>query len=106
MTADPTPDPRKSDYLQRPDVQGHLKVLEVLRDWDPIGVISEDNLDEYDSYAPEVIRMLDAGASADFVAKWLIDVAHGHIGLTYVDEPHAYRCAKKLTDFWMEWKGR
>jgi hypothetical protein len=106
MTADPTPDPLKSEYLARPDVQGHLKVCKVLREWDPIGVISETNHDEYDMYAPELIRMLDAGATAEFVSKWLIDLARNHMGLSHIDELHAFDCAKKLTDFWHEWKRR
>ena len=104
MTADPTPDPLNSDYLTRPDVQGHLKVLEVLREWDPIGVISESNRDEYDMYAPELIRMLDAGASTEFVANWLSDLAKQHMGLTYVNRRHTLSCAEKLTDFRAEWK--
>lgn len=105
MTADRTPDPLKSDYLARPDTQGHLKVWEVLREWDPIGVISESNLDEYDMYAPELIRALDAGATAEFVSNWLTDIASDRMGLSYVDKHHTLACAKKLTDFWREWKG-
>jgi len=80
-------------------------IWQVLREWDPIGVISESNQDEYDGYAPELIRMLDAGASTDFVANWLIDVARNRMGLSYVDGPHAHRCAAKLTEFWASWKG-
>jgi hypothetical protein len=106
MTADPTPDPLKSDYLSRPDVQGHLRVLEVLREWDPIGVISESHRDEYDGYAPELIQMLDAGASPEFVSNWLVDMATNYMGLSLVDRRHAFACAKKLTDFWHVWKDR
>lgn len=106
MTADPTPDPLKSEYLARPDAQGHLKVWEVLREWDPIGVISESNSDEYDMYAPELIRMLDAGASAEFISTWLVELATSHMGLTDVDKHHAFVCAQKLTKFWKVWKGR
>jgi hypothetical protein len=100
MSVDPTPDPLKSEYLKRPDAQRHLKVLAVLREWDPIGAISESNQDEYDSYAPELIRMLDAGASTQFVADWLITLATGHIGLSYVDKQHTKNCAKTLVNFW------
>jgi hypothetical protein len=28
---------QESEYLKRPDAMGHLKVLEVLRRWDPLG---------------------------------------------------------------------
>jgi hypothetical protein len=100
MSSDPTPDPLQSDYLKRPDAQRHIRVWEVLREWDPIGVISEFHLHEYDRYAPAVIRMLDAGASTDFVTKWLIDLATSHMGLSDVDAIRTYRCAAKLTDFW------
>jgi len=106
MSADPTPDPLKSDYLQRPDVQGYLLVLEVLRDWDPIGVISATNRDEYDHYAPELIRMLDARASSAFVGEWLIDLAANHMALSFVDKHHSHRCAERLTEFWRAWKGK
>jgi hypothetical protein len=104
MNADPTPDPLKSDYLARPDVQGHLKVWAVLREWDPIGIISESNQDEYDGYAPDLIRMLDAGASTEFVAHWLMDIANNRMGLSHVDGRHTFACAKKLTEFWKDWK--
>lgn len=85
MTADPSPDPSQSEYLKRADSQPHLFVLATLREWDPIGVISKSNQDEYDSYAPELIRMLDAGASAEFVEAWLLDVARNHMGLNGVN---------------------
>ena len=100
MSADPTPDPRNSKYLKRPDAQRHLFVLAILREWDPIGVISHFNVDEYDSYAPEIIRMLDAGASSEFVSDWLMSLATGHIGLSSVDVKHTTRCAEKLTEYW------
>ena len=104
MSADPTPDPLKSDYLKRPDVQGHMKVWEVLREWDPIGVISETNQDEYDSYAPELIRWLDAGASTEFIAETLSEIALNRMGLSSIDDRHTFACAEKLTAFWNSWK--
>jgi hypothetical protein len=100
MSADPIPDPLKSDYLKRPDAQRHLKVLAVLRDWDPIGVISDSHQDEYDGYAPELIGMLDAGASVQFIADWLISLGTEHMGLGDVDRQHTMSCAKALVEFW------
>ena len=49
----------KSEYLKRPDAQGHLKVMELLRKWDPIGVITKENQDEYDMYSADIVRLLD-----------------------------------------------
>jgi hypothetical protein len=105
MSADPTPDPLKSEYLKRPDAQRHLKVLAILRDWDPIGVISATNQDEYDAYAPELLRMLDAGASPQFVADWLMSLATEHIGLSYVNKEHTEKCAKTPVEFWTATRG-
>jgi hypothetical protein len=36
-----------SEYLGMPQNQPHLRVMAVLRRWDPIGVITEENQDEY-----------------------------------------------------------
>ncbi|MBA3483007.1 MAG: hypothetical protein H0T51_14455 [Pirellulales bacterium] len=100
MSADPTPDPLKSDYLNRPDARRHLKVLAVLRDWDPIGVNSDSHQDEYDGYAPELIGMLDAGPSVQFIADWLLSLGTEHMGLGDVDRQHTTSCAMKLVEFW------
>lgn len=44
----------------------------LLRDWDPLGVGDNPNLsDEYDSYIPELLRLLRAGASATVIAEYL-----------------------------------
>ena len=48
-----------SDYLKRLDVQGHLKVKEALRKWDPIGVYGPGSRwpdDEYDAYSGPVVK--------------------------------------------------
>ena len=50
--------------------------------------------------------MLDLDASTEFVSDWLTNLAKGHMGLSYVDNGHTFNCAKKLTDFWREWKKR
>ncbi len=44
-----------------------------LRRWDPIGVMVGEGSpeDEYDSYAPHIVTMLQAGASADDLAAHL-----------------------------------
>ncbi|MEM1107338.1 MAG: hypothetical protein AAGH99_01460 [Planctomycetota bacterium] len=99
MTVDPPSDLPDSDYLKRPDAQGHLKVFEVLRLWDPIGV-ADIAPDEYDGYAPEIVRMLDGGIDTEQLERWLIDLANGHMGLSHVDQPHTRSCADELTKFW------
>lgn len=45
------------------------------RDWDPIGCgVPED---EYESYAPEVVRLLTEGAPAGEIAAYLRETAAG-----------------------------
>ncbi len=109
MTMDETPNPDNSAYLQRVDVQGHLKVLEVLREWDPIGVVDLQNpggagWDEYDSYAPTLIQMLDRGDSARKIVKWMRYVATDYMGLSFFDKAHSRACAEKIIEFWRTWK--
>ena len=94
-----------SDYLRRPDVQGHLKVMEVLREWDPIGVICESNQDEYDMYSAHIVRMLDADATVDDLLQHMRWIVHERMGMSYFDEPHSRSCAEKLTEFWKTWRG-
>ena len=69
--------PQDSEYLHRPDVQGHLKIMELLRKWDPIGVYypgSDCPLDEYDGYSATIVRMLDAGVSEKELFKHLYQI--------------------------------
>lgn len=105
MTSDPTPDPMSSDYVRRPDARGHLKVLEVLRKWDPIGVFQYPDWprDEYDSYAVPLIRMLDAGASRREIVKWMKQTAIWTMGMSF-NRRHSTQCAQELIEFWREWK--
>jgi hypothetical protein len=96
---------KESKYLKRPDAKGHLKVLEVLRQWDPIGVISATNQDEYDSYAPGIIRMLDGCCTVRQLAQMLYDLKTKHMGLSgfwFMTEEK--RIARVLVNWWKEWK--
>ena len=72
-----------TNYLSRPDVQPHLYVMDALRRWDPIGVISDANRDEYDSYSPHIVRMLDAGADAEKVFAHLRQIVTVSMGMTW-----------------------
>ncbi len=90
----------KNKLQNRQEAKGYFKVLEVLRKWDPIGVISDRNQDEYDFCAAPIVRKLDAGISVDDLTKHMIKV----IGITIEDERITRSCAQELVDFWKEWK--
>jgi hypothetical protein len=106
MTADPAPDPAASEYLRRPDARGYPKVVEVLRNWDPIGGVDDPRCprDEYDACAAPVVRLLDAGATAEQVANWMDRVAAEHMGLGLIDRAHTLHCAPELADFLLIWR--
>ena len=62
-------------------------VQEVLRRWDPIGVIpslleSELPPDEYDDYAPHIVSMLSAGCSQEELSGHLSYCRTGAMGLS------------------------
>jgi hypothetical protein len=88
-----------SDYLNMPQNQPHLKVMAVLRRWDPIGVICEDNQDEYDSYSGYIVGMLDRGATVDDVVEYMRWVVTNRMGIRF-DEPHSRDCAEELMRYW------
>ncbi|MBI1337583.1 MAG: hypothetical protein GC164_11540 [Phycisphaera sp.] len=93
-----------SDYFRRPDAKGHLKVLEVLRRWDPIGVISEHNQDEYDMYSTHIVQMLDAGASVEDLLKHMRWIVTERMEIGF-DAMHSRSCAEELVEFWRSWRG-
>ncbi len=70
-----------------PEVNTLLDQLnELLNDWDPIGVnetLREDGLplEEYRSYAPGLLAMLQRGATSDEVAEHLYFLAAQQMGL-------------------------
>ena len=92
-----------SEYVRRPDAKGHLKVMELLREWDPIGVICDDNQDEYDGYSPTIVLMLDAGVSEEQLYQYLKRLVTGHMGIG-CDCRKTREIARLLVDFWKEWK--
>jgi hypothetical protein len=89
----------ESDYFNMPQNQPHLKVMAVLRRWDPIGVIGEDNQDECDGYSGDVVRMLDRGASVTDIVEYMRWVVTDRMGISF-DEPHSRDCAQELVDYW------
>ena len=96
-----------SEYLKRHDAQGHLKVLEMLRQWDPIGVICADHQDEYDFYSPTIVRMLDSRCDATILANHLGQIRIDWIGLTDSESRRQRdtEIAQRLVDWWKDWKG-
>lgn len=60
------------------------------QDWDPIGVCDKgENQDEYDSYIPVIIRMLNEDCDLDGLAEHLRHVESVHIGLSNHDRSEA-----------------
>ena len=54
----------------------------LLQRWDPIGIADEPAaLDEYDTYIPEIRRMLAEGADVDRLAAFLSDAETRSMGL-------------------------
>lgn len=54
----------------------------LLHDWDPIGIADEPAAqDEYDSYAPGVVRLLLSGATSATIADHLIAIERDRMGL-------------------------
>jgi hypothetical protein len=79
-------------------------IEEVLRRWDPIGVIADlvaDGLlpNEYDDYAPHIVGMLSRGASAEELARHLSYCRTGAMGLrANVAEDRKY--AQEIYERW------
>lgn len=64
--------------------ENRARIREILlRDWDPIGVYGiPEAADEYDTYANKAYAMLmDEGATASEIARYLYIVATEHMGL-------------------------
>ena len=89
-----------------PDRKRTLKQLKALGDdvrrvllaeWDPIGVGSECP-DEYDSYIPQICRMLIEQASAEELAAHLGGLAEKEMGLASrrASDLHAAECLLRL----------
>jgi hypothetical protein len=67
-----------------------------LNDWDPIDIQDvPEAQDEYDRYIAPVIERLRSGASAALLARWLLDIETGEMGLAG-DVTRAHVVASKL----------
>ena len=90
---------KPSDYFSMRQNQPHLMVMAVLRRWDPIGVISEHNQNEYDGYSGEIVRLLDRGATLDDIVAYMRWVVTERMGIAF-DEQHSRDCAQELLNYW------
>lgn len=82
-----------------PDERGHLKVLEVLRRWDPKSVIDEQHEGEYDHYAVSFVELLERGCTVDHLTEWMRRIARNKLQVEF-DEEHGRACAAELVAFW------
>jgi hypothetical protein len=79
------------------------QVEEILRKWDPIGISpgpGEDDgpMDEYDSYAPRLLALLQRGARVDDIHEQLVLIRTVSMGLDA--DPRDKRVAKELVSWW------
>jgi hypothetical protein len=71
----------------------------LFQEWDPIGVNHcEQCRDEYDSYAPTVVRFLNSGADEHKLASLLSGFQSGSMGMSVVDLELHNRVARRLID--------
>lgn len=55
---------------------------QLLKHWDPIGIKdSEQCHDEYDSYIPSILSLIDSGVALDELAQFLDDIVSEQMGL-------------------------
>ena len=95
----------ESEYPRRPDAKGHLRVLKLLREWDPIGVISDTHQNEYDTYAPRLIRLLDAHCTHHRLAEELRTIRTQDMGLRQSPVTASEKqLAEALVHWWTDWK--
>jgi hypothetical protein len=68
--------------------------------WDPIGVAGVPQArDEYDSYLPQVFRMVVDGVSRERIVDHLVNVESEYMGLT-ASRSRAERAVDCLLDWW------
>jgi hypothetical protein len=95
-----------SDYLKQIGAQGHLKVKEALRKWDPIGVYypgSDCPDNEYDGYSGAVVGFLDHGSPKEEILRYLERVCVEHMEMPF-DRARASAAIEELLVFWPQWK--
>jgi hypothetical protein len=73
-------------------------VKEILfREWDPIGVNGNEACrNEYDGYAPALLRLLLSGADEYKIAARLSELQRVSMGMSLVDDANHQRIARRL----------
>jgi hypothetical protein len=92
-----------SEYLQRLDVQGHLRVRAALLEWNPIGAPVPP--DEYDMYTVPVVRMLDANRPRAEIISYLRSICVERMECSF-NELTGGKVVNDLFAFWPDWKAR
>lgn len=65
--------------------------------WDPIGVNdAEEAQDEYSSYAPGIVRLLDSGASDHRIERHLNELVRVSMGMQPIDPERTRRTVAAL----------
>jgi hypothetical protein len=95
---------RHADHLHARRLAAYDRVRQVLRGWDPIGVICEANQDEYDSYAQDFASRLDRQVSVDQLVEFMRGLVLDHMSMSSFNEARARACATELAEFWRSWK--
>jgi hypothetical protein len=85
-------------------VRNQLRAVEgLLRKWDPIGALVNEPSppDEYDTYAPLVLKQLQSGADVERLAQHLTEITTAEIGIG-ANVEHDRKYAEQLVAWWRE----
>jgi hypothetical protein len=96
------------DYIKRLGAQGHQKVRQALRKWDPIGVYrggSDFPDDEYEAYSAPLVALLDHGRPKSEIVAYLKKVCVEQIEVAF-DCRHTETIVDELLAFWPAWKAK
>lgn len=88
---------RKTKMLKKKAVAQIRTVEEILRRWDPIGILPGDfaPADEYDDYAPHVVSLVAGGISIEQLTQHLENVRTQVIGVE-ANRDHDCKIAKAI----------
>ena len=89
-----------------PEKHRWFGMRQLWNDWDPIGVVSEDIQDEYDSYVAPTLKLLDDGCPAGEIEAYLTSIVRDYIGLGEdgVRGSNPWAFARKIMDWYEEKK--
>jgi hypothetical protein len=71
-----------SELFHKGELAEKIRIV-LLRDWDPVGIGDNPNLrDEYDSYIPELVRILSApSVNREAILAYLLEIETDRMGL-------------------------